>query len=45
MLISTAAIVEIGMKITKVKNNILKINFFIGLPPLVIIQPTAYRPL
>jgi hypothetical protein len=32
----TPAIAKTGVKITKVKNNILKINFFIGLPPLFI---------
>jgi hypothetical protein len=45
MRISAAAIVETGTKITEAKNTILKINFFIGLPPLSIIYPTAYRPL
>jgi hypothetical protein len=29
----TPAITENGTKNTNVKNNILKINFFIGLPP------------
>jgi len=30
----TPAIAETGTKNTNVKNNILKISFFIGLPPL-----------
>jgi hypothetical protein len=39
----TPAIAETGMKITIVKNNILKINFFIVLPPLLIINPITER--
>jgi len=37
------AIVETGTKTINIKNNTLKINFFIGLPPLLIIFPTVYR--
>jgi hypothetical protein len=36
----TSAIAETGAKTTNVKNSTLKINFFMGLPPLVIIHPT-----